>query len=152
MKTLVFVFSLLSLLLVNFVFAAEKIDINSAPLEDLIKIMHIGEVRARELISLRPFSSLNDLTRIKGIGEERVKDIKSQGLAWIGVPGAGTDVGGRASNVLEASPPTSELQTSNVFGAAASVPAQKLPLPLLVACVLAVFSGIIILILKKKIN
>ncbi len=66
-----------------FVFAAEKIDINTAPLEDLVKIVHIGETRARELISLRPFSSLDELTKIKGISEARVEDIKEQGLAWI---------------------------------------------------------------------
>ena len=53
----------------NFIFAAEKIDINIAPIEDLIKIIHIGETRAKELISLRPFSSLDELTKIKGIGE-----------------------------------------------------------------------------------
>jgi DNA uptake protein ComE-like DNA-binding protein len=67
---------------VNFIFATEKIDVNTASLEDLIKIIHIGETRALELISLRPFSSLDDLARIKGIGEKRVEDIKKQGLAW----------------------------------------------------------------------
>ncbi len=61
----------------------EKIDINTASLEDLVKIIHIGEVRARELISLRPFYSLDDLTKIKGIGETRLEDIKKQGLAWV---------------------------------------------------------------------
>lgn len=71
------------LLIANFVSATEKIDINNAPLEDLVKIIHIGKVRALELISLRPFSSLDDLTRINGIGEKRVEDIKKQGLAWV---------------------------------------------------------------------
>jgi DNA uptake protein ComE-like DNA-binding protein len=37
----------------------QKIDINSAPLEDLVKIIYIGEKRAKELISLRPFSSFS---------------------------------------------------------------------------------------------
>jgi len=63
--------------------AVEKIDINTAPLDDLVKIIHIGEQRALELISLRPFSSLDDLIRIKGIGPVRVEDIKKQGLAYI---------------------------------------------------------------------
>lgn len=67
----------------NLALAQEKIDINTAPLEDLIKIAYIGEVRARELISLRPFSSLDDLTRIRGIGEKSVEAIKKQGLAWV---------------------------------------------------------------------
>lgn len=69
----------------NFISAAEKIDINTVPLEDLVKIIHIGEARALELISLRPFSSLDDLTKIKGIAELRIEDIKKQGLAWISI-------------------------------------------------------------------
>jgi len=61
----------------------EKTDINAASLEDLVKIIHIGEARARELISLRPFSSLDELAKIKGIGEAKLNDIKEQGLAWV---------------------------------------------------------------------
>jgi competence ComEA-like helix-hairpin-helix protein len=64
--------------------AMEKIDVNSAPLEELIKIVHIGEERGVALISLRPFSSLDDLSRIKGISSGRIGDIKKQGLAYIG--------------------------------------------------------------------
>ena len=79
--------SLLSLFLLllpsNKPLNAIQIDINTAPLEDLVKIIHIGEKRALELISLRPFSSLDDLIKIKGIAEARVQDIKKQGLAWI---------------------------------------------------------------------
>lgn len=79
--------SLLSLFLLllpsNKPLNAIQIDINTAPLEDLVKIIHIGEKRALELISLRPFSSLDDLIRIKGIGEARVQDIKKQDLAWV---------------------------------------------------------------------
>ena len=74
----------LSLLFLPFlVFATEKIDINTAPLEELIKITYIGEVRAKELISLRPFSSLDDLLLIKGIGDKTLQKIKDQGLAWV---------------------------------------------------------------------
>ncbi|MBI2624809.1 MAG: helix-hairpin-helix domain-containing protein [Candidatus Nealsonbacteria bacterium] len=79
----IFLFSGLFFGRINFVFADGRIDINSAPLEDLVKIIHIGEVRASELISLRPFSSLDELVKIKGIGEARLRDIKEQGLAWI---------------------------------------------------------------------
>jgi predicted flap endonuclease-1-like 5' DNA nuclease len=63
--------------------AAEKVDVNTASSEELTKIIHIGDARAKELISLRPFSSLDDLSRIKGISEARVKDIKDQGVAFI---------------------------------------------------------------------
>jgi competence ComEA-like helix-hairpin-helix protein len=67
------------------ILAVEKIDINTAPLDDLTKIVHIGEKRGLELIPLRPFSSLDDLTRIKGVGAVRVEDIKEQGLAYVGI-------------------------------------------------------------------
>lgn len=84
LKTMPFGLCILAgLIVVNLVFAAEKIDINTAPSEDLVKITHIGEIRARELISLRPFSSLDELTKIKGIGEANLRDIKEQNLAWI---------------------------------------------------------------------
>jgi len=74
---------LLISLLANPILAAGKIDINTAPLEELIKIKHIGEGRAEQLIALRPFSSLDELVRINGIGEARLRDIKEEGLAWV---------------------------------------------------------------------
>lgn len=61
----------------------EKININTASLENLIKIVHIGESRGIELISLRPFTSLDELSKINGISELRIKDIKDQGIAFI---------------------------------------------------------------------
>jgi competence protein ComEC len=45
--------------------------------------MHIGDKRAEQLIKLRPFYSLNDLTRISGIGDGRLSDIKKQGIACV---------------------------------------------------------------------
>lgn len=85
LSSLIVIFSLIlaGMLSASFILAVEKIDINAAPLEDLVKIIHIGEVRAQELISLRPFSSLDDLARINGISEKRVEDIKKQDLAYI---------------------------------------------------------------------
>jgi DNA uptake protein ComE-like DNA-binding protein len=61
-----------------------QVDVNSAEAEELEQIIHIGPVRAAELIQLRPFSSLDDLVRIKGIGPARLADIKEQGIACVG--------------------------------------------------------------------
>jgi endonuclease YncB( thermonuclease family) len=58
----------------------ECVDINTAPLERLMEIIHIGEVRGPELIRLRPFKSIDDLRRIDGIGPVRLADIKEQGI------------------------------------------------------------------------
>jgi len=124
-----------------FVSALGEIDINSAPLKDLVKIIHIGEARAIELISLRPFSSLDDLARINGLGASRVADIKSQGLAWVD---ESHEVEPQTTEAL--SPPKKEL------AAVGEQISQKTSFPLLIALALAVFSGIIILALKKKIK
>jgi DNA uptake protein ComE-like DNA-binding protein len=57
------------------------VNINTATYESLLQIVHIGPERAEQLISLRPFRSVDDMTRINGIGPARVADIKAQGLA-----------------------------------------------------------------------
>ena len=39
----------------------------------------IGPERAEEIISLRPFSSLDGLTRVTGIRSARLREIKDEG-------------------------------------------------------------------------
>ena len=67
--------------------APGQVDVNSAPLELLVTIRHIGPERAEELIRLRPFATLDELTRIPGIGPARLDDIREQGLACVGPAG-----------------------------------------------------------------
>lgn len=62
---------------------AQCVDINSASSTELQRIIHIGPVRAAELIAKRPFSSVDDLVRIDGIAAARLQDIKNQGLACV---------------------------------------------------------------------
>jgi competence protein ComEC len=62
------------------------VNINVAGFEALQEIIHIGPDRANQIISLRaqrPFSSVDDMTRISGIGPARLADIKTQGLACV---------------------------------------------------------------------
>ena len=61
-----------------------QVDVNSASLEELELIIQIGPVRAAEMVQLRPFSSLDDLTRINGIGPIHLAAIKAQGVACVG--------------------------------------------------------------------
>jgi len=64
--------------------APGQIDVNSATLEDLQRIKHIGAARAQALITLRPFSSVSDLARISGIGSGvRLTEIKAENLACV---------------------------------------------------------------------
>ncbi|NMB66588.1 helix-hairpin-helix domain-containing protein [Candidatus Woesearchaeota archaeon] len=62
---------------------SSQIDINSANLSELDKIITIGEVLAQRIIESRPFSSLDDLIKVKGIGNITLSKIKSQGLACV---------------------------------------------------------------------
>ena len=62
---------------------ARCVDINSASVQDLRRIIHIDEVRAPKVVSHRPYTSVDQLTRVKGIGAARLCDIKTQGLACV---------------------------------------------------------------------
>jgi len=133
----------------------EKIDINSSPSEDLVKIIHIGEIRAKELISLRPFSSLDDLDRIKGISKARVEDIKKQGLAWVEGTEEQIETEREVENSLkEAAPENGVKEEPKKKLAAVNEQTSGKPslLPLLTAFPIAIFSGIIILFLKRKVK
>ena len=62
------------------------IDINTASVGALQAIIHIGEVRAREIVALRriqPFQSVQDLTRVNGIAVARVRDIIAERKACV---------------------------------------------------------------------
>lgn len=63
--------------------AAEQIDINNASLEQLDELSGIGPVYAQNIIDERPFSSVDDLLRVKGIGPSTLQKIKDQGLACV---------------------------------------------------------------------
>ncbi len=59
----------------------QKINFNTATIEQLQEIIHIGPVRAQQIINLRPFKSVDELTKVSGIGLARLEDIKKQGRA-----------------------------------------------------------------------
>lgn len=66
----------------NFV-SAESIDINTASLKELDLLSGIGPKYAQGIIDNRPYSSVDELTRVKGIGEKTLQKIKEQGLACV---------------------------------------------------------------------
>ena len=61
-----------------------QVDINSAGVEELEQIIHIGPSRAQEMIGLRPFANVASMTRISGIAAGRLADIEQEGLACVG--------------------------------------------------------------------
>lgn len=63
--------------------AVKRVEVNSAGKDELTRIIHIGDARAQEIIRLRPFTSLDDLLRVSGIGAKTLQDIKDQGIAYV---------------------------------------------------------------------
>ena len=61
----------------------QRVNINTASAEELEQIAHVGEARAAEIIRLCPFTSLDNLERVPGIGPARVADIKTEGIAYV---------------------------------------------------------------------
>lgn len=119
------------------------IDINTASAKELQKIVGIGPSLAQRIIEARPFYSLDELAKVSGIGPKTLEDIKKQGLAWVNP---------------ELEPPKIEkTETTEKTLAAAdqSLKNWKVPKSLfisLIALIVAIFSGIIILILKNKLK
>jgi DNA uptake protein ComE-like DNA-binding protein len=63
---------------------AGQVDLNTASEEQLMTIIHIGTTRVAELISLRPYRSIEGLDNIYGIGDARMADIRAHGVACVG--------------------------------------------------------------------
>lgn len=86
-KTIVLVFLLLAIISLTFVISATceegQIDINTASLEELDKIIWVGKPTAEKIINARPFGSIDELVKVSGIAEGKLADIKEQGLACV---------------------------------------------------------------------
>ncbi len=78
-----------SLFLPTAVFAIDcaqlsSVDINHAPRTELECLVGIGPTYSERIIASRPFSVLDDLIKVSGIGPVTLQNIKQQGLAVIG--------------------------------------------------------------------
>lgn len=57
-----------------------NVALNTATEKELQNVPHLGPERARELITMRPITDLNQLTAINGIGAARLDDIRDYGV------------------------------------------------------------------------
>lgn len=60
------------------------LDLNTASLQELQSIPHIGPERAQEIIKSRPFSDIDELQEIDGIGPQRLEDIREHVVLKVG--------------------------------------------------------------------
>jgi competence ComEA-like helix-hairpin-helix protein len=60
-----------------------QVDINSANATELDKLSGIGSIYAQRIIDNRTYNSVDDLTKVKGIGPATLTKIKTQGLACV---------------------------------------------------------------------
>lgn len=63
--------------------AGRCVDVNDAPDDELTRIVHVTDQRARDIRRLRleeNFRTLDDLSRVPGLGRGRIDDIRRQGL------------------------------------------------------------------------
>jgi competence protein ComEA len=61
--------------------AAGKVDVNSANAEELASLPGIGQSKAAAIIAERekkPFASVDDLERVRGIGARTVEDLRGK--------------------------------------------------------------------------
>lgn len=56
------------------------IDLNEASADQLTELHNVGPARARQIITLRPWDSVNELSRVHGLGAASVKTIENNGL------------------------------------------------------------------------
>jgi len=54
----------------------ERMDLNRAARDMLMRIPQVGEVRANRIIEGRPYRSVDELVKVKGIGRKRLEVIR----------------------------------------------------------------------------
>ena len=62
-------------------FSAEKININTATIEQLVELKGVGEKTAQHIVEYREkkkFETVDELIKVKGIGEKTLAKIRDQ--------------------------------------------------------------------------
>ena len=59
------------------------VNINTGTEKELISLVHIGPVRAKLIVSGRPYKDLYELSTIPGLGKTRVDGIIGEGRAIV---------------------------------------------------------------------
>jgi competence protein ComEA len=65
---------------------SEKVNLNTADAAALEELPNIGPAHAKAIIAARPFKSVDDLSRVKGLGKSRIDELKD--LVTVAAPAA----------------------------------------------------------------
>jgi competence protein ComEA len=65
---------------------SEKVNLNTADAAALEELPNIGPAHAKAIIAARPFKSVDDLERVKGLGKSRIDELKD--LVTVAAPAA----------------------------------------------------------------
>jgi competence ComEA-like helix-hairpin-helix protein len=130
---------------------AEQIDINSATLKELDLLTGVGSVYAERIINSRPYSSIDDLSKVKGIGPATLQKIKDQGWACVNcqtsLPAPKTSLSKSAQSNLPESLINENSKIKNSLGESGqNNPSLQ---TIFLASFLSIFSGVTILSIKK---
>jgi competence protein ComEA len=91
---------------------AAPIDLNTATAAELEELPGIGPVRAKAIIDGRPYSSVEDLARVKGFSESKIEDLTDLVVVR---PAAATTPKGKVAAAKPAARPTAVPKTKTAL-------------------------------------
>jgi predicted flap endonuclease-1-like 5' DNA nuclease len=53
-----------------------RIDLNTAPLDDLTRLPGVGPVLASRIVDARPYASVDDMRRVRGVGRSKLDRLR----------------------------------------------------------------------------
>ena len=123
------ILALAVILMISSVYAqcnSTQIDINSASAEELDKLDGIGPVYAERIIEDRPFSSVEGLIDVSGIGNKTLEKIMLQGLACIST---GANIPEENAKVYEKPAPEANVSNATNVSGGAEIPENRYIIP-----------------------
>ena len=105
--------------------ASAAVDINTADQKTLESLPGIGPALAQEIVKGRPYKSVDELSRVKGIGKAKLEKLK--GLVTVGGASAAPAAGAAGSAATKASSAAAEAKKAPAEAKKVPAEAKKVP-------------------------